>query len=277
MPHRYCWLIALGTCLLLAPGLQAQSLTGFSADQASRQVVCEARLQEVPTPEAFRRHLEALTRAPHPTGSEANVRVANYIADVMAQAGLQVERHPYDVYLPTLDTDVDVALVTPIRQPLNNQEYILPEDRFSDHPDLRPGWNAYSGTGDVTAEVVYANYGRKEDFEQLQARGVSVEGTIVVARYGGNFRGYKAKYAEAHGAIGLIIYSDPADGGYIAGPAYPEGRFLSESTIQRGSILTLDYTGDPLTPFEPALPVDAPGAPARLAPEDVAGFHRIVR
>ncbi|ARA94182.1 glutamate carboxypeptidase [Rhodothermaceae bacterium RA] len=273
--YRRPLVCALFLFLLAAPTLHAQQLTGFSPEQAGRQATCEARLQALPTPEAFRRHLEALTREPHPTGSEANARVAAYIADAMARAGLQVERYPYDVYLPTLETDIDVALVTPIRKPLNNQEYILPEDRFSDHPELRPAWNAYSGNGDVTAEVVYANYGRKEDFERLADLGVSVEGKIVLARYGGNFRGYKAKYAEAHGAVGLIIYSDPADGGYIEGLAYPEGPFLNESTVQRGSLLTLDYTGDPLTPFEPALPHDTPGAPERLAPEAVDGFHGI--
>jgi len=108
----------------------------------------------------------------------------------------------------------------------------------------------------VTDEVVYANFARKEDFEKLQAMGISVKGKIVIARYGGNFRGYKAKYAEAAGAAALIIFTDPGDSGYAKGLVYPEGPFYSESSIQRGSLLTLDWTGDPLTPFEPALPLD---------------------
>ncbi|NBC00377.1 MAG: glutamate carboxypeptidase, partial [Bacteroidetes bacterium] len=191
--------------LLLPHALTAQSLTGFTAERAADQQACEAQLLELPTAEAFRGHLARLTRDPHPAGSAANEAVADYLAETMAAAGLSVKRYPYDLYMPSPSSayTVDVALVTPIRQPLNRQEYVLPDDRFSDHPDLAPGWNAYSGSGEVTAEVVYANYGRKEDFEQLEALGVDLTGKIVMARYGGNFRGYKAKYAEAYGAAGL--------------------------------------------------------------------------
>ncbi len=267
------WLIALLLLWPCAPLVQAQPLTGFAPAGVSAQLACESRLVELPSPESFRRHLQALTRVPHPTGSKANVRVAEYIAEVMRSAGLEVEPYPYDLYLPKPSPDVEVALVTPIRKPLNNQEYILEEDRFSDHPALTEGWNAFSGSGDVTAEVVYANYGRKEDFEKLREMGVSVEDKIVVARYGGNYRGYKAKYAEAYGAAGLLMYSDPEDGGYVDGLPYPEGPYLSESTIQRGSVLALDYKGDPLTPFEPALPVGQADV-ERLDPEEV-GLHTI--
>jgi N-acetylated-alpha-linked acidic dipeptidase len=122
----------------------------------------------------------------------------------------------------------------------------------------------------VTAEVVYVNYGRKEDFEQLRQLGISLRGKIAVARYGGNYRGYKATYAQADGAVGLIIYSDPANGGYVVGPPYPEGKTYSESTVQRGSVLNLDYTGDPLTPFVPALPLDGRKKIKRRKPEEVA-------
>jgi len=252
---------------LLVPDAAAQPLTGFTAEATSSQRTCEAALNEVPSAEAFRRHLKALTREPHPAGSAANRRVAAYIDSVMAGAGLTVERYPYDLYMPSPNAahDVDVALVTPVRQPLNRQEYILPSDPYSAHPDLTPAWNAYSGSGDVTAEVVYANYGRKQDFEWLAENEVSVEGKIVLARYGGNFRGYKAKYAEEYGAAGLIMYTDPADGGYADGLPYPDGRHISESTIQRGSVLT-PLSGDPLTPAGPSLP-DGKGA-ERLDPDE---------
>ncbi|NLE45428.1 MAG: M28 family peptidase [Chloroflexi bacterium] len=253
----------------------SSNLTGFTPSNAKRQLALEERLQALITSEAFKHHLEAITQEPHIAGTEANVRVGQRIAEAMQAAGLRVEEAAYDVYLPRLDdTDIDVALVTPIRLPLNNQEYILDEDAFSSHPDLKPGWNAYCGNGDVTAEVVYANYGTKEDFEQLHELGVSIEGKIVVARFGGNFRGYKAQYAQEYGAVGLIIYSDPADGGYTAGAEYPEGRFINASTVQRGSLLTLDYPGDPLTPFEPALPLDSGIDVHRLDPSEVA-FHTI--
>ncbi|MCZ6918699.1 MAG: M28 family peptidase [Gemmatimonadetes bacterium] len=262
-------LLALGTT-----AAHAQTITGFFPDSHARQLVCEARLQELPTAQTFREHLRTITAEPHVAGSEANARVAEYLAGVMERAGWEVERAAYDVYMPDITADIDVGLVTPLRMPLNNQENILAEDRFSDNPTLLPGWNAYSGSGNVTAEVVYANYGRREDFDRLQELGVEIEGKIVIARYGENFRGFKAKFAEANGAAGLIMYSDPANGGYGSGLMYPEGRFMNESTIQRGSVLTLAYSGDPLTPFVPALPVDGDEQVERLDPADVA-FHTI--
>lgn len=271
-------LIALAALLTSAAFAQIQhaqpDLTGFAAHRLEQQYRAETRLQELPSPETFREHLRRLTAEPHVAGTPENRRVADYIAEVMRSAGLAVEFFDYDVYLPPGPGEIDVAIVTPIRLPLNNQEYILREDRFSGHPRLLPGWNAYSGSGDVTAEVVYANYGRKEDFEKLAELGISVAGKIVIARYGGNFRGYKAKYAEAAGAVGLLIFSDPSNGGYTSGPPYPEDRYLNESTVQRGSVLTLDYTGDPLTPFEPAYPLDSGKKVKRLRHEEVA-FHTI--
>lgn len=251
--------------------------TAASADLSTSAVQtlapCEARLLEGPRSEQFRAHLERLTREPHVAGSPASFRVIEYLEQSMRTAGLTVERHEYDVYLPH-HVRSEAALVTPLRMPLNNQENVVAEDRFSADPALGTGWGAFSGEGDVTGPVVYVNYGRKEDFETLARAGVDVKGKVVVARFGGNFRGYKAKYAEEAGAIGLIVYTDPMDGGYVSGPVYPEGRFANDSTVQRGSYLTLDYTGDPLTPFEPAYPSDSGKAVTRLDPADVA-FHTI--
>jgi N-acetylated-alpha-linked acidic dipeptidase len=258
----------LALLLLTAPAA-AQSLTGFTPDRTEEQRACEAQLLEQPQPETFRRHLKRLTREPHPAGSEANTQIAAYLDSVMTAAGLTVTQYPYDLYMPSPESahDTEVALVTPVRKPLNRQEYVLAADPFSSDPDLRPAWNAYSGSGSVTGEVVYANYGRKEDFERLAEMDVDLSGKIVVARYGGNFRGYKAKYAEEYGAAGLIMYSDPADGGYADGLAYPEGRHLSESTIQRGSVLT-PLGGDPLTPDDPSLPLDSNADVDRLDPSE---------
>lgn len=244
-------------------------LSGYAGSHVVAQHDLEARFQPLPSSAAFRQHLETLSSEPHVAGTEANARVGEAIAHAMEKAGLTVQCFPYDVLLSEPDGESQVALVTPIRLPLNNQEYIHAEDPYSSHPELGPGWVAYSGSGDVSGEVVYANYGRKEDFEKLAELGIGIEGKIVVARYGGNFRGFKAKYAQAGGALGLVIYSDPQDGGYVAGAPYPEGRFLSESAIQRGSLLTLPYTGDPLTPFEPALPLDGEQRVERLDIEAV--------
>jgi N-acetylated-alpha-linked acidic dipeptidase len=263
-------LCVIAPLLLLVQPLQAQdALTGFVPNRVDAQTECEAQLLDLPAPETFRTHLETLTQTPHPSGTPANERVGDYIASAMQEAGLTVERYPYDLYMPQPASahDTRVELVTPLRMPLNRQEYILEVDRFTADPALGPGWNAYSGSGDVTGEVIYANYGRKEDFEQLAAMGVEFDGKIVIARYGGNFRGYKAKYAEEYGAAGLIMYSDPANGGYMNGLPYPEGRYISESTIQRGSVLT-PLGGDPLTPNGPSLPTDSDADVERLDPDE---------
>ena len=257
--------------LPLPPAAQEPGLTGFTAARAATQLTCEARFLDLPRAESFREHLRTITENPHPAGSEAQVRVGEYLARAMEQAGLAVSRHPYDVYLPELTDDVEVHIVTPVAMQLSNREPALAEDRFSDHPDLLNGWNAFSGSGDVTGEVVYANYGRREDYLALDEMGVSLAGKVVIARYGGNFRGYKVKFAEERGAVGVIMFNDP---GFSGLDAYPEGPMMNGETIQRGSVLTLPWTGDPLTPFEPALPVDGDRQVERLDPSEVA-LHNI--
>lgn len=263
----------IGLFLLLASQSFAQ--TGFIGGSAATQSKAEETFLKQQESERYKNHLKNLTKEPHIAGSKANERVRDYMADVMRKAGFQVEIFPYDIYLPVMPGTASAELVTPIRLPLNNKEYIHKEDPFSSDPNLPVGFNAYSGTGDVTGEVVYANYGRKEDFEKLKALGISVKGKIVIARYGGNFRGYKAKYAEENGAAGLIIFTDPGDSGYAKGIVYPDGPYYDESSIQRGSLLTLDWTGDPLTPFEPALPLDGKKKIVRKKPEEVKGMHNI--
>ena len=223
---------------------------------------------------SFKKHLKKLTERPHVVGSKANEEVQRYIGEVMQRAGLEVTNYPYDVYLPNKPGSSLIEIVTPSRELLNQKEDIIPDDPFTKDPLLWKGWNAFSGSGEITAEVVYANYGRKEDFETLKTLGVDVKGKIVLARYGGNFRGYKAKFAEANGAAGLIIFTDPKDSGFTKGLVYPEGPYYNSSTIQRGSLLTTDFTGDPLTPFDPALPLDSKKKIKRLDPKQ-AQLHTI--
>ena len=249
------------------------SLKGFQNSRVSSQLELEQLLVDQLNPETYREHLYNLTKRPHIAGTENSRKVIEYMTESMEKAGLDVQQYDYDSWMPKSGS-VEISLVRPLRMPLNNQEYILEEDPYTQDPDLVHGWNAYSGSGEITSEIVYANFGRKEDFERLEKLGVDVTGKIVLARYGGNFRGYKAKFAEEAGAAGLIIYTDPENGGYMNGLTYPEGKYSSDNTIQRGSILTLDYYGDPLTPFEPALPLDNDDSPERLAPSEVA-FHTI--
>ena len=247
---------------------------GYSQSRWEAQLQIEEAFFKQINTTSFKTHLKKLTERPHLVGSEANAEVQRYMGEVMQRAGFEVTKYPYDLYLPNKPGSSLIEIVTPSRAVLNQKEDIIPGDSFSEDPELWKGWNAFSGSGDVTAEVVYANYGRKEDFEMLQELGVDVKGKIVLARYGGNFRGFKAKFAEANGAAGLIIFTDPKDSGYTKGLVYPEGPYYNESTIQRGSLLTTDFTGDPLTPFEPALPLDGKKKIKRMSP-DQAQLHTI--
>ncbi|MCH8006495.1 MAG: M28 family peptidase [Planctomycetes bacterium] len=235
---------------------------GTSEDGIQTRI--ESTLNEVPTAASLRAYHELLGSEPHVAGTPGDERTIQRIADAFAAMGLVVRRHEFHAYLAQ-HVDATVQITSPPVATLPLIERALPEDPDTSHPDLPAGFNAYSGSGDVTAEIVYANYGTTEDFEQLSALGVSVQGRIVMARYGKNYRGFKARYAEEAGAAGLIIFTDPADAGYGRGIPYPEGGYANASSIQRGSIKTLDYAGDPLTPFEPAT-----ANAARLAADEVA-------
>ncbi len=266
--------IAFGvaTALTIGPSVASaqiseESYVGFTSARALMQAQCEARFLELPSSDAFREHLRIITSAPHPAGSAAQMEVARYLVRAMKAAGLEVVEYPYDVYLPQLTDDVEAWIIEPDSMRLSNREPALPEDRFSYHPDLLNGWNAFSGSGDVTGEVVYANFGRREDYEALDSMGIDLTGRIVIARYGGNFRGFKVKFAEERGAAGVIMFNDPVESSLAP---YPDGPMMNGETIQRGSVLTLPWTGDPLTPFEPALPVSGErGHVERLDPSEV--------
>jgi N-acetylated-alpha-linked acidic dipeptidase len=275
--HARVYSLALIATAFFASNLAGQSSVqipapvGFTATSAARQAYCEAKFVGLPSGDNFREHLRIITATPHPTGSAAQVEVGHYLVRAMKAAGMSVREHPYDVYLPQLTDDVEAHIVSPITMQLSNREAALPEDRFSGHPDLLNGWNAFSGSGDATAEVVYANYGTRADYRALDSLGISLEGKIVVARYGGNFRGFKVLFAEERGAAGVIMFNDAPE---VEEDAYPEGPMLSGEIIQRGSVLTLAWTGDPLTPFVPALPIDGPVQVERLDPDEV-GLHTI--
>lgn len=248
-------------------------ISGFTYARTSAQLEMEAILTQTHSAETYRKHLFNLTQHPNVAGTPQNREVIEYLAKVSRDAGLEVRLYDYDVWLAE-PGEVSINIVSPDNITLPNQERIVAQDPYTSHPDLVHGWNAYSGSGDVTAEVIYVNYGRREDFQRLQEMGIDVRDKIVLARYGGNFRGFKALFAEEAGAAGLIIYTDPANGGFVNGTVYPDGIYSNASAIQRGSLLTLDYFGDPLTPFQPALPLDGDQQVERLNPADV-GLHTI--
>jgi N-acetylated-alpha-linked acidic dipeptidase len=209
---------------------------------------------------------ELLASEPHVAGTAGDARTIARLRDAFVKMGEGVpgwtvevqEIHPLlsrpvkaKLEIVGVDLAAPEASAPPRRGvlPLAVTEPNLAVDPATAHPDLDIAWNAWSGSGTVEAGVVYVNYGRREDFEQLAKLGVDPRGRIAIARYGGNFRGYKAKFAEAAGCVGLVIFTDPADSGFVKGKTWPDGGgWANADCVQRGSLITLPYIGDPLTP-----------------------------
>jgi N-acetylated-alpha-linked acidic dipeptidase len=233
----------------------ATALDGFTAEEASAERLLEERFRAIPLAASAREHLRTLTREPHVAGTPEDYRTAVYVRDQLRRYGISAELREYQVLLPYPKRPTVLELVAPRRQRLNLQEAVLPQDPSSAHARIIPLFNGYSASGDVTAPLVYVNYGLPDDYAALKKIKVDVRGKIVIARYGRSFRGVKAKVAEENGAVGLIIYSDPADDGYTQGDVYPNGPWRPETSAQRGSVMYLfQYPGDPLTPGKPATP-----------------------
>lgn len=231
----------------------APLLRGFASSHAAAEANLEEKFLRVPSAEQAEQHLRILTREPHLAGTPADYETARYVRDRFAEYGLDAEIAEYQVLLP-YPKEVVVELVAPERRegPTPEEPWEWDKDSFSS--EAVKAYSAYSPSGEVTASVVYANFGLPEDYEKLEALGVRVEGKIVIVRYGRSFRGVKAKVAEEHKAAGVLIYSDPKDDGYGAGEAYPRGPWRPASGIQRGSILYIfQYPGDPQTPNAPSV------------------------
>jgi N-acetylated-alpha-linked acidic dipeptidase len=229
----------------------------------------ESRFLRVPDPRLAEEHLRILTAEPHIAGSPEDKKTADYVAQKFREYGFDVEVSEYKIWM-NLPAEVNVSITNP---PMPDYHAPRPEhvsvDPFQDDARVTPGFNAYSPSGDVEAEVVYANYGRPEDFKKLEEQKVDVRGRIVIMRYGENYRGVKEYLAEQHGAVGMLIYSDPMDDGYFKGDKYPDGPWRPDSGVQRGSILYMfRYPGDPTTPgiaSTPSLPDSQRTPPEKAA------------
>src|ERR1051326_467262 len=198
-----------------------------------------------------------MTAEPHHIGSPYEIKLADYVAGEMKSAGLDVAKYEYSVLVPWPGPRT-VESVAPDAAKLQVEEETLAGDKWASMPGILPAYNAYSPSGDVTADVVYVNFGVPADYEQLAKLGVDVKGKIVIARYGRSWRGIKPKVAYEHGAVGCIIYSDPHEDGYFPGDVYPDGPYRPDHGAQRGSVMDMPiYPGDPLTPGTAA----EPGAP----------------
>jgi N-acetylated-alpha-linked acidic dipeptidase len=193
--------------------------------------------------------LEQMSSAPNHVGSPHDKANADMQLALFKQWGWDAHIERFDVLYPT-PISTALELVTPERVQLGGQEPPIAEDPTSSRTaDALPPYVAYQGDGDVTAPVVYANYGMPDDYDALEQRGISVKGKIVLARYGGGWRGLKPKLAQEHGAIGCLIYSDPADDSFAEADVYPKGGGRPEGGVQRGSVADMPtYPGDPLTP-----------------------------
>ena len=224
------------------------TIRGFSSENAVSQQTMEAAFKDLVSSEMCRTKLRRLTEEPHLAGTENSRKVAEYLRSEYESYGLKVKVYEYQVYLPH-PLEVHVELVSPNKHIAVNKESGWDWDKDSFRTDIVPGYNAYSPDGDVAAELVYVNKGLPDDYRMLNERGISVEGKICIARYGGSYRGVKAKLAGDHGAVGLILYSDPAADGYVRGDVYPRGPWRSPDAIQRGTLKYIfQHASDPLTP-----------------------------
>ena len=246
----------------------------FGYRDASAELKAEKTFLAVPDPQAAKKELQILTAAPHVAGSPEDRRNAEYVLQQYTAAGLDAHVQEYKVWMALpLDIRVDVVAPEGVVMHGPSPEHVS-EDPFQKDPRILPAFNEYSASGDVTADVVYANYGRAEDFKKLQEMGIDVKGKIVIVRYGEVFRGVKVFLAEQNGAAGVIIYSDPWDDGYFKGDKYPKGPWRPDTGVQRGSVQYLfRYPGDPTTPGIASVP-DLP-ASKRITPEQATDLPRI--
>ena len=227
---------------------QDKSITGFFKQNVENQLELESRFDGNLSAESIDNSIKTLSAVPHHLGSKGSKDNAEHILSQFISWGWDAQIETFYVLFPTPEKRL-LELVSPTKYTAALKEDVLKEDPYSGQPGQLPTYNAYSADGDVTAELVFANYGLPDDYETLEKMGVSVKGKIVITKYGHSWRGIKPKIAQEHGAIGCIIYSDPEDDGYKQGDVYPEGAFKNESGVQRGSVMDMPvYPGDPLTP-----------------------------
>ncbi len=253
--HRF---VSRSFILLVAPLISAQTtsfkpadtaqLSGYTVASSKSELEWEKKLQEGIVSETVKENMRRLSARPHHVGSPYDKDNAEWILAKFKEWGFEARIETFQVLFPTPKERV-VELIEPTRFKAKLQEPVVPSDPTSSQTSEQlPTYNAYSIDGDVTAALVYVNYGTREDYEQLDRLGISVKGAIVIARYGAAWRGTKPKVAAEHGAIGCIIYSDPRDDGFFNGDEYPKGGWRPREGVQRGSVMDTDYPGDPLTP-----------------------------
>lgn len=273
---RHVALKAVLCALLVARSVAAADFgdadpRGFSHRGATAERELEQRFDSALSTADMRAWMERYTSAPNQVGSEHDKANAEFMLGQFRAWGWKASIETYSVLYPTPREEL-VELITPSHVVAKLREPVIEGDATSGQTvDVLPPYNIYAADGDVTAELVYVNQGMPDDYAELERQGINVEGRIVIARYGGGWRGLKPKLAYEHGAVGCLIYSDPLDDGYGAGDVYPKGGYRPADSVQRGSVqdLTL-YSGDPLTPG-----VGATRGARRLAVKDAKTILRI--
>lgn len=236
---------AASAFLLAAPCARAQEIVGYGGRTAVAQRALERSVARHPDAARATAHSRALSARSHIAGTPAQAITRDYVLDRMREWGLETETREYQVWLPH-STEARVWRVSPDTLELVLAEGPIPGDSVTMESGQIVMANGYSGAGDVSGEVVYVNYGLIGDYARLDSLGVSVRGKVALARYGRSFRGIKAREAERNGAAALILYSDPADDGFVRGDVYPDGPMRPATGVQRGSVM--NGTGDPTTP-----------------------------
>jgi len=225
------------------------SLRGYTSEHAAAEVQWEQKFREMPDPAKVRENMRRMSARPHHVGSPYDKDNAEWLLAQLKSYGLDAKIEQFEALFPTPKSR-KLELLGPEKFEATLEEPVVKVDPTSDQKkEQLPTYNAYSRDGDVTAPLVYVNYGAPADYEELTAMGVSVKGAIVIARYGQTWRGIKPKVAAEHGAVGCIIYSDPRDDGYFRGDTYPDGPMRPAEGAQRGSVMDMPvYPGDPQTP-----------------------------
>ncbi len=244
------FLVFLLTCSIFAQSMpNDKNLMGFSAENSAKQKSLEAKFDALLKRENLREWMKRLSARPHHVGSPYGKENAEFIASLFRSWGYETQIEQFDVLFPTPKTRV-LEMISPEKFTAKLEEPELKEDTTSNQKgEQLPTYNAFSIDGDVTGDLVFVNYGIPADYEELAKRGIDVKGKIVIAKYGGSWRGIKPKVAAEKGAIGCLIYSDPKDDGYFQGDVYPKGAWKNEYGAQRGSVADMPtFPGDPLTP-----------------------------
>jgi len=242
-------------CLSVAPVgnhviAEEQPLYGYSAESSQAERQWEEKLRAIPSPENLRAYMKLLSAHPHHVGSPYDKQNADWILGKFKEFGLDANIEQFDVLFPTpKERAVELVEGGPKFVAKLQEPAVAVDPTSGQQSEQLPTYNAYSIDGDVTAELVYVNYGVPEDYEQLERMGVSVKGKIVMARYFHSWRGIKPKVAAEHGAVGCLIYSDPHEDGFVQGGTFPAGPYRPLDGVQRGSVADMPlYPGDPLTP-----------------------------